>query len=58
MPMSEHADKKLVTRVMNGDEAAFEAFFAGYFPRLFRFALVRLDNDRDLAQETAQATLC
>lgn len=56
--MTEHADKQLVTRLLEGDGPSFDAFFSTYFPRLFRFALVRLDNDRDLAQETAQATLC
>ncbi len=56
--MSEHADVKLVSRVLRGDQRAFDAFFASYFPRLYRFALVRLDNDHDLAEETAQTVLC
>ena len=52
------ADKKLAKRILDGDQASFDAFFNTYYPRLFRFALVRLDNDRDLADETAQVVLC
>lgn len=40
-----------------GDEAAFEQFFAGYFPRLYRFARSRLDGNQDAAEEIVQATL-
>ena len=57
-PMGEHTDVKLASRLLKGDERAFDAFFASYFPRLYRFALVRLDNDHDLAEETAQNVLC
>ncbi len=56
--MGEHKDKRLARRLLTGDERAFDAFFATYFPRLYRFALVRLDMDEDLADETAQAVLC
>ena len=56
--MQINADKKLAKRVLEGDQASFDAFFNSYYPRLFRFALVRLDNDRDLADETAQVVLC
>lgn len=58
MEMGEHADKKLVARLLTGDERAFDAYFNTYFPRLYRFALIRLDHDEDLAEETAQAALC
>lgn len=51
-------DLKLARRVARGDAAAFDAFFTEYFPRLFRFALVRTAGDESLAEELAQATLC
>lgn len=56
--MRVNADKKLAERLLDGDRKSFDAFFNGYFPRLYRFALVRLDNDHDLADETAQIVLC
>jgi len=55
--VAEH-DRLLVKRLVRGDERAFEEFFDAYFPRLYRFALVRLDGDEDAAEEVAQATLC
>lgn len=51
------SDLPLARRLVDGDEAAFEAFFADYFPRLYRFALTRLDGDADAAEEVAQVTL-
>ena len=51
-------DRTLVRRLVRGDERAFEEFFETYFPRLYRFALVRLNGDEDAAEEVAQATLC
>ncbi len=56
--MTIRADKKLAERVLNGDRSSFDAFFSSYYPRLYRFALVRLDGDVDLADETAQVVLC
>ncbi|MDJ0710762.1 MAG: sigma-70 family RNA polymerase sigma factor [Woeseiaceae bacterium] len=56
--MTVRADKKLAERVLAGDRASFDAFFSSYYPRLYRFALVRLDNDADLADEAAQVVLC
>ena len=56
--MTIRADKKLAERVLNGDRASFDAFFNSYYQRLYRFALVRLDHDEDLADETAQVVLC
>ncbi|CAM2070006.1 Sigma-70 family RNA polymerase sigma factor [Sulfidibacter corallicola] len=53
-----HEDKKLIRRLLAGHEAAFEEFFGEYFPRLYRFALVRVDNDPQIAEEVTQATLC
>ena len=55
--VAEH-DRLLVKRLVREDERAFEEFFDAYFPRLYRFALVRLDGDEDAAEEVAQATLC
>jgi RNA polymerase sigma-70 factor, ECF subfamily len=52
-----HGDKHLVERLLQGEEAAFETFFAAYFPRLFRFALYRLGGDADQAEDVAQVTL-
>ena len=51
-------DRALVQRLLEGHEETFEAFFSSYFPRLFRFALVRLNNDPDEAEEAAQVALC
>ncbi len=53
-----HDERRLVRRLLEGDERAFREFFDEYFARLYRFALPRLNNDADAAQEVAQATLC
>ena len=53
-----HKDRALVTRILNGDEAAFAQFFDAAYPVLYRFALVRLGCDRDAAGDVAQATIC
>ena len=58
MAMQQNADKKLAKRLLNGDRRAFDAFFNTYYPRLYRFALVRLNQEHDLADETAQVVLC
>jgi RNA polymerase sigma-70 factor (ECF subfamily) len=50
-------DLELAGRLRAGDEAAFDAFFAQYFPRVFRFARTRLGGDDDAAEEVAQTTL-
>jgi RNA polymerase sigma-70 factor (ECF subfamily) len=49
-------DRTLVREMLAGREAAFDEFFATYFPRLFRFALRRLDS-HDAAEDMVQATL-
>lgn len=56
--MQQKADKKLAARLIQGDAKSFDAFFNSYFPRIYRFALVRLNHDHDLAEETAQVVLC
>jgi RNA polymerase sigma-70 factor (ECF subfamily) len=50
-------DKELVNRLLAGDSDAFGEFFDTYFPRLYRFALVRLHQDADAAEEVVQAAL-
>ena len=51
------SDPQLIRRMLAGDERAFEAFFNAYFPRLYRFALPRLNGDVDATREIVQVTL-
>lgn len=51
-------DRRLVQRLLSGDEAAFDAFAEDHFPVLYRFALSRLGHDEGLAQDVVQETLC
>ncbi|HKX98984.1 MAG TPA: RNA polymerase sigma factor [Steroidobacteraceae bacterium] len=51
------SDPQLIRRMLAGDERAFEAFFNAYFPRLYRFALPRLNGDVDATREIVQSTL-
>ena len=55
---SNGADRKLAKRLLQGDRSSFNLFFNSYYPRLYRFALSRLNGDTDLADETAQVVLC
>lgn len=53
-------DLELARSVIAGDESASEAFFAEYFPRLYRFARARLGGPAggdQAAEEVVQATL-
>ena len=50
-------DRRLVKRVLAHDREAFDAFFEGYFPRLYRFARTRLGDDPDTTKEIVQVTL-
>lgn len=50
-------DLALARRLIAGDESAFDEFFAGYFPRLYRFARVRLGGNEDAAEDVVQTTL-
>src|SRR5262245_14915156 len=43
--------------MLSGDERAFNAFFEGYFPRLYRFALPRLAGDVEACKEVVQTSL-
>jgi RNA polymerase sigma-70 factor (ECF subfamily) len=51
------SDLELARRVLAGDELASESFFAEYFPRLYRFARIRLAGDDQAAEEVVQSTL-
>lgn len=53
-----HVDKARARRIMGGDEGEFRSLFDEYFPRLYRFALVRLDGDDESAREVVQQTFC
>ncbi len=53
-----HVDRALARRILGGDERAFRALFDAYFPRLYRFALVRLRGDHDAASDVVQQTFC
>jgi len=50
------SDLALARRLAAGDESAFDAFFADYFPRLYRFARARLESD-DAAEDVVQAAM-
>lgn len=52
----EAGDKALAERMLAGDEEAFEDFFNGHFPALYRFALVRL-KDPETTRELVQTTI-
>jgi len=56
-PRTQPGDLNLARRLRAGDELAFEAFFAEFFPRVYRFARVRLGGNDDAAEEVAQTTL-
>jgi RNA polymerase sigma-70 factor (ECF subfamily) len=47
-------DKRLAKRVLGGDEDAFRQFFDENYARLYRFALTRLKNDAEAAQDIVQ----
>jgi RNA polymerase sigma-70 factor, ECF subfamily len=57
MKERQQADRLLVHRMLAGEEAAFEEFFALYFPGLYRFALLRLNQDTGAAEEVVQSAL-
>ena len=52
------SDKALVRRMLRGEDAAFEEFFADYSSGLYRFALSRTAHDVEAAEEVVQAALC
>ena len=54
--MDHGSERELVRRMLGGDEGAFDEFFADYFPRLFRFAVLRL-RDPDAAEDIVQTSI-
>jgi RNA polymerase sigma-70 factor (ECF subfamily) len=54
--MDDGSDRDMVRRMLGGDEVAFDEFFADYFPRLFRFALLRV-RDQDATEDIVQNSL-
>lgn len=51
-------DLATARQILRGDERAFRELFDRFFPRLYRFALARVDGDHDAASEAVQQTLC
>lgn len=49
-------DRRLVRRLVRGDERAFDAFVSEYYPRLFRFAYTRVGRDTNAADDVVQST--
>ncbi len=54
--MTEHHDRRVIDRLLRGDEVAFDTFVDEYYPRLYRFAYRRLRGDADGAQDVVQGT--
>jgi len=54
----ELGERRLVARMLRGDEAAFDEFADAYLPRLHRYATSRLRGDRELVRDVVQATAC
>jgi RNA polymerase sigma-70 factor (ECF subfamily) len=50
-------ERELVRAMLAGEESAFNAFFADFFPRVYRFVLPRVGGDADAAKDVVQATL-
>lgn len=50
-------DRDLVREMLAGDERAFTTFFDFYFPRVYRFALPRVNRNEHTARDVVQATL-
>jgi RNA polymerase sigma-70 factor (ECF subfamily) len=51
-------ERELVSRLRAGDESAFDTFAEHYVAGLYRFALRRLDHDRELTRDIVQSTVC
>ncbi len=54
--MDNGSEREMVRRILGGDEGAFDEFFADYFPRLLRFAVLRV-RDQDAAEDIVQDSL-
>jgi RNA polymerase sigma-70 factor (ECF subfamily) len=58
MPASDGGECLALTQaVANGDETAAREFFAKYFDRLFRYALVLTRGEEDLSREIVSETM-
>ena len=53
-----HADRAIAKRLLRGDETAFREVFGSFFPKLYRFALARMNGNEDDAREVVQETFC
>jgi RNA polymerase sigma-70 factor, ECF subfamily len=53
-PWDSSEERALVGRLLEGDEAAFEALWSRYYARVFRFSCSLLKHDRDLAEDVTQ----
>ena len=53
-----YEDRETVRRLLGGDEEAFRELFDSYFPKLYRYALARLDGRHDEAVDVVQETFC
>jgi RNA polymerase sigma-70 factor (ECF subfamily) len=51
------SEAELVVRMRAGDERAFDRFFSGYLPRLYRFVLPRVSRREEVAEDVCQAVL-
>lgn len=51
------SERELVRSMLAGEARAFDAFFADFFPRVYRFVLPRVGGDTDAAKDVVQATL-
>ncbi|MGV6807683.1 MAG: RNA polymerase sigma factor, partial [bacterium] len=49
-------DRKLVRKLLTGDEKAFRAFVDEYFPKIYRYAKCQLQNNEDV-EEVVQSAL-
>jgi RNA polymerase sigma-70 factor (ECF subfamily) len=54
----QHLELATARKILRGDQAAFRRVFDEYFPRLYRFALARLNGDAEEAGEIVQQTFC
>jgi RNA polymerase sigma-70 factor (ECF subfamily) len=54
--MDNGGEREMVRRMLARDQGAFDEFFADYFPRLFRFAVLRV-RDQDAAEDIVQNSL-
>lgn len=50
------SDRDLVGRMLRGDATAFDRFVDEYYPRLVRFAYVRVGRDPEATDEVVQGT--